>query len=70
MSARLDTDRLDRQLAVRGWTAQDLVRVSGVSPATISGARRGRRVTPRTLRRIAEALVRTPVIAGIDELLG
>jgi transcriptional regulator with XRE-family HTH domain len=61
--------RLDRELIRRGWTANDLALAAGVSAATLSGARHGRRVAPRTLRKIALALSKAPVVAGIEELL-
>jgi DNA-binding Xre family transcriptional regulator len=69
MSSRMSRVRLDRELACRGWTANDLARASGISPATISKARHGRPVTHRTLRRIADTLVRVPVLAGVEGLL-
>ena len=69
MSARMSRVRLDRELACRGWSASDLARASGISPATISKARHGRPVTHTTLRRIADALVRVPVVPGVDGLL-
>jgi transcriptional regulator with XRE-family HTH domain len=61
--------QLDRELARRGWNASDLAKASGVSVATISGARRGRPVANATLCRIAEALQRAPVVPGVDDLL-
>jgi transcriptional regulator with XRE-family HTH domain len=70
MTIRLDAARLERELARRGWNATDLAKASGCSPATISGARRGRAVTSSTLSKIAEALRLAPVVPGVDELLG
>ena len=69
MASRLSSARLDHELACRGWTASDLARASGVSPATISAARRGRPVAHSTLRRLADALVRVPLVPGVEELL-
>ena len=57
MGARINPARLDRELARRGWSATDLANASGCSPSTISGARRGRKVTHDTLRKICEALL-------------
>ena len=68
-TARVSRDRLDRELACRGWTGSDLARAAGLSAATISAARRGGRVAPRTLRKIVEALLKAPVLAGAEELL-
>lgn len=60
--------RLDFEVALRGWTASDLRHAAGVSAATLSGARHGR-VAPRTLYKIALALSKAPVVAGIEDLL-
>ena len=69
MGVRISPARIDRELARRGWSATDLARASGCSPSTISGARRGRQVTNETLRKIADALLSAPVVAGVDILL-
>jgi DNA-binding Xre family transcriptional regulator len=69
MGARINPARLDRELARRGWSATDLANASGCSPSTISGARRGRKVTHDTLRKICEALLNAPVVPGVDSLL-
>lgn len=66
---RLSRTRLDFELARRGWTASDLARSAGLSAATLSGARHGRQVAPRTLHKIALALSKAPVVEGIEELL-
>ena len=65
----MDPNRLDRELARRGWNATDLAKASGISVATISAARRGRPVSNATLSRIADALRSAPVIEGVDLLL-
>src|SRR5438270_4326984 len=69
VSARLSRARLDRELALRGWSAQDLVRASGISAATISAARQGRPVRPSSISRIVTALLGAPVLIGVAELL-
>jgi len=69
LSARISRHRLDRELALRGWTAQDLVRASGISAATISAARQGRLISPTSIHRIVTALLRAPIIDGIAQLL-
>ena len=69
MGVRISPNRIDRELARRGWSATDLARASGCSPSTISGARRGRQVTNDTLRKIADALLSAPVVPGVDVLL-
>ena len=69
MSTRIDPARLERELARRGWNATDLAKASGISPATVSAARRGRAVSNATLCKIADALRDAPIISGIDGLL-
>lgn len=54
----------------RGLSAAQLARAAGVSPTTISAVlTRSQRVTPRTARRITEALKKNPPIDGLVELL-
>jgi transcriptional regulator with XRE-family HTH domain len=69
MTTRMHPDRLERELARRGWNATDLARASGISVATISAARHGRPVAHSTLCKIARALGEAPVVPGVDELL-
>ena len=69
MSTRLDPNRLDRELARRGWNATDLAKASGISGGTISAARRGRPVSNATVCKIADALRAAPIVAGVDGLL-
>ena len=70
MTTRMHPARLDRELARRGWNATDLAKASGISVATISAARNGRPVANSTLCKIAEALLKAPVVPGVDDLLG
>jgi transcriptional regulator with XRE-family HTH domain len=68
--ARISRERLDLELLRRGWSAADLATAARVSATTISGARNGRRISPRTLRQIAVALTAAPTVVGVDALLG
>jgi transcriptional regulator with XRE-family HTH domain len=65
----MDPNRLDRELARRGWNATDLAIASGISVGTVSSARRGRPVSNATLSKIADALRAAPVVEGVDLLL-
>ena len=65
----MDPNRLDRELARRGWNATELAKASGISVGTISAARRGRPVSNATLSKIAEALRGAPIVEGVDLLL-
>jgi DNA-binding Xre family transcriptional regulator len=69
MSSGLNRANLDRELARRCWTANDLAVASGVSAATISSARHGRPLRHKTLHKIANALVNAPIVVGVDVLL-
>lgn len=69
MSVRVSRARLDVELAVRGWTGQDLAVATGLSAATVSAARQGRRVHARTLTLIAVALHNAPVVEGVSALI-
>lgn len=66
---RIGPDRLRREMACRGLYCADLARLADLSPATVSAAMQGRPVSPRTLRRVAVALSRVPVVPGSSELL-
>lgn len=70
MSVRVNGNRLERELARRGWTGQDLALAARLSPATVSAARQGRSVNLRTLSRMATALLKAPVVDGLEALLG
>ena len=69
MGVNLDSDRLKREARLRGWSNTELADRASVSRPTITAAMRGRAVSPRTLRLIAQALVDTPPVEGIEALL-
>jgi lambda repressor-like predicted transcriptional regulator len=60
---------LIRELARRGWNFADLAKSAGLSGATVTAAKAGRPVSPRTVRLIAQALAAAPPLDGVDELL-
>lgn len=66
---RIDTERLRREMACRGLYCSDLARRADLSPATVSAVMHGRPVSPRTLRGIAAALSRVPVVPGSSDLV-
>lgn len=66
---RLNADRLDRFLALRGLNARQFATIAGVHEVTLSRARHGHRVTESTLRKIAAALQRVEPLPGLDALL-
>jgi transcriptional regulator with XRE-family HTH domain len=62
MGVQINGARLRRELERRGLHQNELARLAGVHPMTIHAACRGRRVEAATLRRIADALKKTPVL--------
>ena len=68
-AAKVNADRLRREMLLRGWNGVDLAHHSGVSPATISHAIQGLPVSSTTIRKLALALSKATVIAGTAELL-
>ena len=68
-AAKVNAERLRREMLLRGWDGVDLAYHSGVSPATVSHAMRGHHVSSTTILKLVSALRRQPVIAGADELL-
>jgi DNA-binding Xre family transcriptional regulator len=58
-----------QEIALRAWREYDLARVAGITTATLSTALHGRSVSASTLRKIAQALGKTPVIPGLGEHL-
>jgi lambda repressor-like predicted transcriptional regulator len=65
----LDSARLRAALAARGLSAAALTEIAKISPNTATSAMNGRPITTQSARKIAEAIDRTPVVAGLAELL-
>lgn len=57
-SGSFDGPLLRRAIVARGWTAQEFAEASGLTPASIYSALRGRRVRDRTALKIFRALAR------------
>ena len=68
-AARLNVERLRRELVIRGWNGVDLAIHAQVSPATVSAALRGRPVASNTIRKMALALSKAPPLAGTEDIL-
>jgi transcriptional regulator with XRE-family HTH domain len=66
---KLDTARIDYEIARRGINQQTLAACAGLPPMTVSRARRGHPISEGTLRRIAEALAKIPLQLGADSLI-
>jgi transcriptional regulator with XRE-family HTH domain len=67
--ASLDGPRLRRELSRRGLSQRDFAAETGLAEETLSRAIAGRPVHAGTLRTIAAALERLPVIVGVDLVL-
>jgi transcriptional regulator with XRE-family HTH domain len=67
----IDPNKLMVAMNLRGLSAAQLARVADVSPTTISAimTRAGRTITVRSARRIGDALVRTPMLPGLADIL-
>lgn len=68
-ATKVNAERLRREMLIRGWDGVDLAFRAGVSPATVSHAVNGLPVSSTTLRKLAQALVAAPIVAGAEELL-
>ena len=68
-AARVNADRLRREMLLRGWNGVDLAYRAGVTPATVSHAMRGLPISSTTLLKLAVALSSAPVVDGAAELL-
>lgn len=75
MSARrethvhIDAAKLIAQLNARALSAAQLADEANISATTLSGLLHGRPVSPRTVRRLTEALAKHPAIDGLIQLL-
>ena len=69
MRTALDVDGLRRELARRGMTAAELAQVAGLSEATISHGMNHHRVSFTTVRKLARALMVTPILPGADAII-
>ena len=68
-AAKVNAERLRREMLLRGWDGVDLAYHAGVSPATVSHAIRGLPVSSGTIRKLALALSKASLIDGAEDLL-
>ena len=69
MAVYLNTDELDKKIALAGMNFGEFARYIGMNPATLSCARHGRPVRPITLHRIALGLSRLKTAKVLDGML-
>jgi DNA-binding Xre family transcriptional regulator len=60
---------LRRALVLRNWNKADLARAADIDPTTVSAIFKGRPITKRTRRKIADALAATPEDEELKKLL-
>jgi len=70
MGIKIDHERLNHELTIRGLSHADLARKAALSNPTITSATHGRSVSPYTVGQIAKVLAETPPIDGIANLIG
>jgi transcriptional regulator with XRE-family HTH domain len=61
--------RLTREFFVRGWTAADVSRISGLSRPTVRNALKGNRVKPVTLIRLVQVLKAHEPVDGVEDFV-
>ena len=66
---RLNPTRLRAEMIKRGLDGRTFARHAGISEATLSHVVNGRVANPRTVAAIVSALVRLPVVPGVEDLL-
>ncbi len=66
---KLDAARLDYELARRAMTGRELCKRAGIPEATLSRGRNGGLMRESTLRKVSEAIARSPLVLGADLLL-
>jgi Cro/C1-type HTH DNA-binding domain len=66
---KLDAQRLDLEAGIRGLRAGELCELAGISEATLSRARAGRPLNPRTLAALARVLTQVKPLAGAQDLV-
>lgn len=62
---KIDTKKIQRARAIRGWTKRRLAAAVGVDPATIARIERGLTQNPETIKKVADTLG-----LSMEELLG
>lgn len=67
---KLDPEALDNHLLARGLGSIDLAKLTRLDISTITSARRGHRVSRRTVLLIVDALDRVPIRPTIATLVG
>jgi transcriptional regulator with XRE-family HTH domain len=68
-AVRVNQVRLRHEMVRRGWQANDLARAASVSAGTLTAILHGRSVSPHTLRKLAIALTKHPIVPGLEELI-
>lgn len=70
MRVTIDPGSLRRELGRRGLNQAAFAVICGVTEPTLSHAATGKTISEATLAKMAKGLAITPIIAGVDALLG
>lgn len=70
MRAALDPAGFRRELVRRGMSQGEFAQAASVTPATVSHAMSGRKVSYLTIRKFARVLTTTPTLLGTESILG
>lgn len=66
---RLDRAKIDFEIDRRGLTQRALAARAGLPESRLSLARHGHAISERSLRKLTQALLETPLLAGSDMLI-
>jgi transcriptional regulator with XRE-family HTH domain len=67
---QVDADRLRYEAGRRGLSQRQLAKLAGLSEPALSRIMNGQAARPSTIRLIAGVLVATPVIKGVELVVG
>lgn len=70
LALSIDADRLRYEAGRGGLSQAQLAKLSGLTEAGLSRIMHGQPARPSTIRRIAAVLTNTPVIAGVEMVVG
>jgi transcriptional regulator with XRE-family HTH domain len=66
---RIDRAKIDYEIDRRGITQRALAARAGLPESRLSLARHGHAISERSLRKLTQALLETPLLAGSDLLI-
>jgi transcriptional regulator with XRE-family HTH domain len=70
LALRIDPDRLRHEAGRRGLSQRQLAKLAGLTEPGLSRIMQGQPARPSTIRRLAAVLIATPVIEGVEMVVG